>query len=113
MNTKRLITAALFALTTLPAVTLAGKTTICHIPPGNPENAHAISVSDAAVAAHIEQHGDRVLAEGAECGTFNAVVPNNELSAAVEVCSTYSNSGRRVDVTGLGGVQTTSINCGG
>jgi hypothetical protein len=34
-----------------------GKVTICHIPPGNPENAHTISVGASAVAAHLA-HGD-------------------------------------------------------
>lgn len=34
-----------------------GKTTICHIPPGNPENQHTISVSENAVSAHLN-HGD-------------------------------------------------------
>jgi hypothetical protein len=34
-----------------------GKTSICHIPPGNPSNAHTISVGNAAVDAHLA-HGD-------------------------------------------------------
>jgi hypothetical protein len=33
------------------------KVTICHIPPGNPENAHTIVVGAAAVGAHLA-HGD-------------------------------------------------------
>ena len=33
------------------------KVTICHIPPGNPENAHLITVGAPAVAAHVA-HGD-------------------------------------------------------
>jgi hypothetical protein len=33
------------------------KVKICHIPPGNPDNAHTISVSENAVDAHLE-HGD-------------------------------------------------------
>ncbi len=33
------------------------KVLICHIPPGNPENAHTISVSVNAVPAHLA-HGD-------------------------------------------------------
>ena len=35
----------------------SGKVTICHIPPGNPENAHTITVGSPAVAAHLA-HGD-------------------------------------------------------
>jgi hypothetical protein len=34
-----------------------GKVTICHIPPGNPDNAHTIRVSEYAVDAHLD-HGD-------------------------------------------------------
>lgn len=34
-----------------------GKVTICHIPPGNPANAHTISVSQNALSAHVA-HGD-------------------------------------------------------
>ncbi|MCH7687386.1 MAG: hypothetical protein IH899_12005, partial [Planctomycetes bacterium] len=33
------------------------KVTLCHIPPGNPENAHTIEVGESAVDAHLE-HGD-------------------------------------------------------
>ena len=33
----------------------AGKTTICHFPPGNPANFHTITVSSNAVNAHV--HG--------------------------------------------------------
>ena len=33
------------------------KITICHIPPGHPENRHAITIDRSALAAHLE-HGD-------------------------------------------------------
>ena len=33
------------------------KVLICHIPPGNPDNAHTISVAQSAVPAHVA-HGD-------------------------------------------------------
>src|SRR6185369_14477363 len=36
------------------------KTTICHIPPGNPANAHTLCVGNPAVPAHIKHHGDHV-----------------------------------------------------
>jgi hypothetical protein len=36
------------------------KTTICHIPPGNPANAHTICVGNAAVPAHVNNHGDTI-----------------------------------------------------
>jgi hypothetical protein len=34
------------------------KVTICHMPPGNPDNRHTITVGESAVAAHIQNHGD-------------------------------------------------------
>ena len=34
--------------------------TICHIPPGNPDNTHTITVGAPAVGPHIEHHGDTV-----------------------------------------------------
>jgi hypothetical protein len=44
------------------AVTQSGveKVTICHIPPGNPGNAHTITVGEPAVAAHVAEHGDTI-----------------------------------------------------
>lgn len=35
------------------------KVDVCHVPPGNPDNAHVISVSSHAVPAHL-RHGDCV-----------------------------------------------------
>ena len=35
------------------------KITICHIPPGNPENCHQITISMEALQTHLE-HGDRL-----------------------------------------------------
>jgi hypothetical protein len=43
----------------------AKKTTVCHIPPGNPANEHTICVGNAAVPAHLA-HGDAL---GSCCGT--------------------------------------------
>lgn len=40
-----------------------GKVDICHIPPGNPANAHTINVSVNAVPAHLA-HGDTLGACG-------------------------------------------------
>lgn len=36
------------------------KVLICHIPPGNPANAHDICVGAPAVAAHVKNHGDAI-----------------------------------------------------
>jgi hypothetical protein len=43
---------------------LQAKVTICHIPNGNPSNAHEITVGESAVPAHLA-HGDNV----GPCGT--------------------------------------------
>lgn len=34
------------------------KTTICHVPPGNPANAHTICIGNAAVEHHLKNHDD-------------------------------------------------------
>jgi hypothetical protein len=51
----------LFAFTTNDKSNSAtdGKVVICHIPPGNPGNAHEIVVSTNAVQAHLN-HGDHI-----------------------------------------------------
>ena len=33
-----------------------GKTTVCHVPPGNPDNPQTITVGDSAVADHLANH---------------------------------------------------------
>jgi len=35
------------------------KVDVCHIPPGNPDNAHTITISENAVSTHLD-HGDRL-----------------------------------------------------
>lgn len=40
------------------ACTNPDKVLVCHIPPGNPANAHEICVGAAAVDAHQSHHGD-------------------------------------------------------
>lgn len=50
---------AFLSISASPAVAVsnANKVVICHIPPGNPENAHTIVVSENALPAHLA-HGD-------------------------------------------------------
>jgi hypothetical protein len=50
-------------------VTSSSTTTICHIPPGNPGNAHPITIGISAVRAH-EAHGDDL--EDPSCGSVNS-----------------------------------------
>ena len=63
---KRILFISTFALfvagfTANAPLALAGgpddKVAICHVPPGNPANAHTIVISDSAVPAHLA-HGD-------------------------------------------------------
>jgi hypothetical protein len=60
MNYRKLLTLLLMSLL-LVSVNMTwakkDKVTICHIPPGNPANAHLISVSENALDAHLG-HGD-------------------------------------------------------
>ena len=49
--------AAVMLLASVAMAQPDGKVDICHIPPGNPANAHTISVSENAVDAHLN-HGD-------------------------------------------------------
>lgn len=42
------------------------KVTICHIPPGNPDNAHSITISINALPAHLA-HGDSEGPCNAQC----------------------------------------------
>lgn len=44
----------------------AAKVQVCHVPPGNPANAHFISVAASAVPAHVG-HGDQVLTGDGSC----------------------------------------------
>lgn len=44
-------------LTAAEFVNGAGKVIICHLPPGNPSNAHRLSISRSALKAHLG-HGD-------------------------------------------------------
>jgi hypothetical protein len=48
----------------------AAKQSICHFPPGNPANWHTLSVSDAAVADHVDNHGDLLGSCAASCETL-------------------------------------------
>src|SRR3712207_1537572 len=50
---------AAMMLAAAPAFAQVDRVTICHIPPGNPGNAHTITVGEPAVDAHLA-HGDRL-----------------------------------------------------
>ena len=61
------VAAAVMAVATLLPLTMAvtpafaegqDKETICHRPPGNPDNAHRITVGEPAAEHHLTQHED-------------------------------------------------------
>jgi hypothetical protein len=68
-----------------------GKTTICHIPPGNPANAHSITVGNPAVRAHLA-HGDKI-------GSCPDVV-SHKPKCSDEVATGASHHGMSPDRTG-------------
>ena len=60
---RKMVFAALLVLVIVGAAVVSadsqGKVDICHIPPGNPDNAHLINVSVNAIPAHLA-HGDQL-----------------------------------------------------
>lgn len=68
------------------------KTTICHIPPGNPGNAHTLCVGNAAVAAHV-RHGDVVGPCKAEVACPTPTPPSGTGGASGDGASGTSGSG--------------------
>ncbi len=74
------------------------KVTICHIPPGNPDNAHTITVGSPAVRAH-EAHGDFVddscESEGFE--EFKDNIDENESEATDNNDNVIENLQRQID----------------
>lgn len=71
MKKLTLFTLLVSVLATFGATTaMAGKQSICHIPPGNPANFHTITVSDNAADKHIEKHGDLIGSCFANCDSI-------------------------------------------
>ncbi len=60
----RLIPAAFILLVATAAWGGATKVTLCHVPPGEPENAHTITVGEKASYAHLGNHDDTLGACG-------------------------------------------------
>ena len=78
----------------LSAVTVAsaGNTLICHVPPGDPGNAHEIRIDDSAVPAHMD-HGDYM--GSCDGGGGGGVVTQ----LAVAEARTYCETGEMVNRT--------------
>ncbi len=74
----------------LGAPAWAAKVTICHVPPGNPDNFHTISVGEKAVAAHLA-HGD-FLGSCITCpcweeAELQSVTAENQLDPGLDSCA--------------------------
>ena len=63
------------------AIAAEAKVDVCHIPPGNPDNAHTITISENALGAHLD-HGDRVGA----CDSAQTVEVRESGSQSACVC---------------------------
>ena len=61
----------------------AGKVLVCHVPPGNPANAHTICIGAPAVQAHQRNHTDRLGA--CDAGAEDAGQPAGGVEPAIPV----------------------------
>jgi len=76
------------------ATTASGKVVMCHVPPGNPANAHSITISPSAVNAHLA-HGDYFGSCGAH-STFSSVYTLNLNATPSEVALDLSPLGAMI-----------------
>ncbi len=76
------------------AAAFAGTVSICHVPPGNPGNAHDIRIDDSAVPAHMA-HGDSM-------GTCSAG-GGSSTTMSVEQARTYCEGANMVNPEGTNG----------
>ena len=64
------------------------KVLVCHIPPGNPSNAHTICISKNAVSTHLDGHGDYIgECNQIYCGGNNMVVAPSDGSIVSQFLS--------------------------
>ena len=86
-NSRLSVSAMLLLLPVLAAAAPKGSETICHVPPGNSENAHTLVVSAAALPAHLA-HGDLLGACPTACQANGGTCSSN-----AECCSDYCGGG--------------------
>ncbi len=99
----------LASLSTGICTTSQAKTLICHIPPGNPANAHLLNVADASVNAHLD-HGDVVGACPASVGAGAGPIVLQGINFTV--CDDRAGeTGRTVQVKNNGNLKSQDIQC--
>jgi len=96
---------------TIGSASAGSKATICHIPPGNPSNAHTIVIGESAVPAHLA-HGDSL----GECGSGESVAGASSLVAAVGpvfvICDEREGEiGRLVSISAIGRLSNERLEC--
>lgn len=85
----------------------SNKVTICHVPPGNPGNAHSITVSRNAVRAHTA-HGDTV----GVCGAGESSSAIASATPSYVVCDgREGETGRQVSISLTGRLHTEHFEC--
>lgn len=101
--TKKLVFAAI-AVTSVGWAQPKNKVTVCHVPPGNPQNAHNITISQNALQAHIpgnNQHSDFLGDCFSGCQVMEVVSVNQgKQSDMSDVPGNRSNSLKVLDIDG-------------
>ena len=82
------------------------KTTICHIPPGNPANAHTLCIGNPGVPAHLRNHGDYLGPCKREITCPPPVVPGTGGTVGTGGQAGSPDSGAVAGTGGTGGVST-------
>jgi hypothetical protein len=85
LATRTIVILGFALLIASPALARNDKVQVCHVPPGNPANAHEISISEKAVEAHLRNHeGDALGAcpEAVACPCWTEEDLNGALEAA-------------------------------
>lgn len=107
MQVKRWVVLPLLALT-VGAAEAEDKVTICHRPPGNPDNERTISVGESAVAAHVAEHGDSV----GSCSTTSSPPTPSGGGSVLVLCNIRGGgTGHQLTVSPVGRVSHIRISC--
>lgn len=105
-----LIALAMLAVMSGTAHAKNEKITICHVPPGNPDNARTLTVSEKAWRAH-QAHGD-VQGPCPEPPPGNGGGTSGSDGFAVLLCDSRPDSkGRRIGVSNVGRVMVQEAEC--